>query len=271
MDLQTMYPAKLGSPQTILAADLAADATSMVLSDASILPAAPNIAVIGSDENCEIISYSNINNNTVTISERGIGGSIAKAWANGSTVARNHTSLDHNTLVTNIGRLNTGKAENDHNHDTRYYTETEIDTTLSAKANNSLLADAFSTSKAYAIGDYCIYQGALYRFTSAHSAGAWDSSHVTQVVAMNELAALSAQVASRMDFKITGTVSASNYTLTDSRINNEHWEVLSIYFETPGNVTTQIHWTTDITNHTVSLSATYAGSTNVVVKMHWVQ
>ena len=88
---------------------------------------------------------------------------------------------------------------------------------------------------------------------------------------MDELAALSAQVASRMDFKITGTVSASNYTLTDSRINDNHWEVLSIYFETPGNVTTQIHWTTDITNHTVSLSATYAGSTNVVVKMHWVQ
>ena len=72
-------------------------------------------------------------------------------------------------------------------------------------------------------------------------------------------------------FKITGTVSASNYTLTDSRINDEHWEVEQIYFATPSNVTSQIHWTTDITNHTVSLSATYAGSTNVVVKMHWVQ
>ena len=164
-----------------------------------------------------------------------------------------------------------GKSNTGHTHDDRYYTETEVDTALSAKANNSILGDAFSTSVAYAIGDYCIYQGALYRFTSAHSAGAWSASDVTQVVAMNELAALSAQVASRMDFKITGTVSASNYTLTDSRINDNHWEVLSIYFETPGNVTTQIHWTTDITNHTVSLSATYAGSTNVVVKMHWVQ
>ena len=119
MELQTMYPAKLGSPQTILAANLAADATSMVLNDASILPAAPNIAVIGSDENCEIVSYSSISDNTVTLSARGLGDSTAKAWASGSTVARNHTSLDHNTLKGNIEALNTGKAEADHNHDAR--------------------------------------------------------------------------------------------------------------------------------------------------------
>ena len=154
--------------------------------------------------------------------------------------------------------------------DGRYYTESEMDTALSAKANNSILADAFSPSTTYAIGDYCIADGALYRFTSAHT-GNWTWADVTQVVAMNELAALSARLESRMDFKITGTVSASNYTLTDSRINSEHWEVDWIYFATSSNVTSQIHWTTDITNHQVSLSATYAGSTNVVVNMHWVQ
>ena len=87
----------------------------------------------------------------------------------------------------------------------------------------------------------------------------------------NTQIATTAFVTSHDVFKITGTVSASNYTLTDSRINNEHWEVDTIYFETPSNVTSKVHWTTNITNHTVSLSATYAGSTNVVVKMHWVQ
>ena len=177
---------------------------------------------------------------------------------------RYYTESEMDTLLS--GKSNTG-----HNHDDRYYTETEVDTALSTKANNSILGDAFSTSTAYAIGDYCIYQGALYRFTSAHSAGAWNSSHVTQVVAMNELAALSAQVASRMDFKVTGTVSASGYTLTDSRINNEHWEVDWIYFDNGSVVTTKVHWTTDIVNHQVSLGATYTGSTAVVVNMHWVQ
>ena len=78
-------------------------------------------------------------------------------------------------------------------------------------------------------------------------------------------------VDSHADFKVTGTVSASGYTLTDSRINDEHWEVDWIYFATPSNVTSQIHWTTNITTNTVSLSATYTGATNVIVNMHWVQ
>lgn len=137
MDLLTMYPAKLGSPQTILASNLAADATAMVVSDASVLPEAPNIAVIGTDENCEIISYSAIDSstNTVTISARGLGDSTAKAWTSGTTVARNHSSLDHNTLMANIASLNTGKAEAVHDHDDRYYTESEMDTALAGKQN----------------------------------------------------------------------------------------------------------------------------------------
>lgn len=131
-------------------------------------------------------------------------------------------------------------------------------------------ADPFSESVVYAVGDYCINDGTLYRFTSAHT-GTWNSNDVTQVVAMNELRSLVNLIESRMDFKITGTVSPSNYTLTDSRINDNHWEVLSIYFDNGSVVTTKVHWTTDIVNHQVSLGATYTGSTNVVVKMHWVQ
>lgn len=42
-------------------------------------------------------------------------------------------------------------------------------------------AREFSTGTSYATGDLCIYGGALYRFTAAHSAGAWigtDAVHV---------------------------------------------------------------------------------------------
>ena len=88
---------------------------------------------------------------------------------------------------------------------------------------------------------------------------------------MNELRSLVNLIESRMDFKVTGTVSASGYTLTDSRINDDHWEVDRIYFDNGGVVTTKVHWVTDIVNHTVTLSATYTGSTAVVVNMHWVQ
>ena len=134
----------------------------------------------------------------------------------------------------------------------------------------TFFADPFSESVTYAVGDYCINDGTLYRFTSAHT-GTWNSNDVTQVVAMNELRSLVNLIESRMDFKVTGTVSASGYTLTDSRINDNHWDVDWIYFDNGGVVMTKVHWVTDIVNHQVTLGATYTGSTNVVVNMHWVQ
>ena len=39
----------------------------------------------------------------------------------------------------------------------------------------------FSTTDAYAVGDIVTHEHGLYKFTSAHSAGAWNSSEVTEV------------------------------------------------------------------------------------------
>ena len=44
---------------------------------------------------------------------------------------------------------------------------------LALKAGTGVIADDFSPSQSYAIGDYTYYNGSLYRFTAAHSAGAW--------------------------------------------------------------------------------------------------
>ncbi len=43
------------------------------------------------------------------------------------------------------------------------------------------LAPAFSSSTAYAVGQYVTNSGVLYRFTTAHPAGTWNSAHVTAV------------------------------------------------------------------------------------------
>ena len=43
------------------------------------------------------------------------------------------------------------------------------------------LAPAFSTSTAYVAGQYVTYNGGVYRFTTAHAAGSWNSAHVTAV------------------------------------------------------------------------------------------
>lgn len=42
-------------------------------------------------------------------------------------------------------------------------------------------AREFSTGTNYAAGDLAIYNGVLYRFTAAHSAGAWDPSDAARV------------------------------------------------------------------------------------------
>ncbi len=47
--------------------------------------------------------------------------------------------------------------------------------------NDPNIAAEFSTSTAYAIGDYCYYEGNLCRFKVAHAAGAWSSSDVDPV------------------------------------------------------------------------------------------
>lgn len=54
-------------------------------------------------------------------------------------------------------------------------------------AKENELAPAFSTSTAYTVGAYVTYNGDLYRCTTAHAAGAWNSSHFTQVSVGEEL------------------------------------------------------------------------------------
>ena len=184
--------------------------------------------------------------------------------------------------------------------------QTDLQSALNAKADVSILADGFSPSTTYAIGDYCIANGALYRFTAAHT-GNWAWADVTQVVAMDELEALqddvdalNTEVNGKQDtlswdtaptsggtnpmksgaiyahepFQVTGNASAgSSVTFTDSRIDSDHWRIPKggIYFGTGANVTTDVHWVTNPTNHTVTLEATFSGATTVAIDMIWFQ
>ncbi len=54
---------------------------------------------------------------------------------------------------------------------------------INTRINNvrNTLADVFDTTSAYAIGDVVIYEDGLYRFTTAHTAGDWDSTQVETV------------------------------------------------------------------------------------------
>lgn len=111
MAISTMYPAMPGSPKTELAAELSASATSMTLADASVLPPAPNLAVIGDDSSAEVVSYTAINGNVVSGLIRALGGTTASVWASGTDVARNYTSYDHDRFIANIEDLETNKID----------------------------------------------------------------------------------------------------------------------------------------------------------------
>ena len=285
MALLTMYPAKRGSPQTTLAANLAADATSMVLFDSSVLPEAPNIAVIGSDENCEIVSYTAINSSTNTVSGliRGVGGSTPTAWVSGTGVARNISSYDHDTFKANISTLDSSKANTADlgtmayiddapasgtktygrqngdwfDLDGRYYNETEI---------RAIICAPFSTTTNYGIGDYVIQSAKLFRFTTAHSAGSWDASHVMQVLTMDEV-----KNAKNM-YLVQRTVNAaSNAQImriptsgTDSRITT-NTIVLSCIFADPSKITSDVSWTSNAGYVTFNGTCTASTTADVIL------
>ena len=57
-------------------------------------------------------------------------------------------------------------------------------------SGSELIGDAFSTTKAYSTGYYCIYNDVLYKFTADKDAGPWDASKVTSTLVATELSSL---------------------------------------------------------------------------------
>lgn len=113
MALQTMYAAKNGSPTTTLSAAITAAATTIPLTDASVLPPAPGIATIGVATDAELITYSGKDGNSLTGVLRGINGTVATAAETGTAVFRAYTSYDHDTFIANIKTLDEGKVATD--------------------------------------------------------------------------------------------------------------------------------------------------------------
>ena len=71
-------------------------------------------------------------------------------------------------------------------------TSTDNNTILFPVASGTLalLSDTmrFSTAVSYAVGDVVFYNGAFYRCTTAHTAGAWNASHFAEVLGLSTVA-----------------------------------------------------------------------------------
>jgi len=96
-----MYKGMAFSPQTKITAAIGAADTNIPVESASLLPDAPNVAVIGTDIEGETIIYSGKTSSALTGCIRGAEGA-AKAWEADTAVARNFTNLDYQALINNI-------------------------------------------------------------------------------------------------------------------------------------------------------------------------
>ena len=99
-----MYPGKVNSPQTTIVDAINSTTTIITVVDASVLPDAPNIATLGSDEDAETILYTAVIGNVLGGVTRGFQG-IAKAWPAGTPIARLFTEYDYRALSKNIRDL----------------------------------------------------------------------------------------------------------------------------------------------------------------------
>ncbi|WP_342570348.1 pyocin knob domain-containing protein [Paenibacillus sp. FSL R5-0749] len=102
--LETMYPAAVNSRQTELAQAIDDTQTSFTVLDGSVLPPAPNLLTLGTDESAETVLYTGLSENEVTGVTRGFE-STAKTWAAGIKLARYFTAYDHDTFRDNIADL----------------------------------------------------------------------------------------------------------------------------------------------------------------------
>lgn len=112
-----------------------------------------------------------------------------------------------------------------------------------AKSRESI-ATAFDSTASYSAGDYVMYDGTLYKFTSSHS-GNWDSTHVEATCVTDELGGGdggNAQVMYHYEQPVNTATNAEIFRITDSKINTDT-VVLECTFADPSYITSDVTWT----------------------------
>jgi len=104
-----------------------------------------------------------------------------------------------------------------------------------SKADTVLLAPAFYAGTNYVAGQYVTYSGKLYRFTSNHSAGVWNSSHVAEVSAGLDLNNHAQEIKNlRSEYNVL-KATENDYTVEGS-FANLMYETLGLYVDENGDI-----------------------------------
>lgn len=109
-------------------------------------------------------------------------------------------------------------------------------------ARGMISTDVFSTAASYAAGDYCIYNNALYKFTAAKSAGAWDTSKVAVTAIASELSALNSRIDSAEEVLSTKITSAGGGIAPEGEISTMYFNpTYGLVFDTKDGKTHRVN------------------------------
>lgn len=97
-----------------------------------------------------------------------------------SYIAKTGIYQDADSIVSEAYRQATTTAGETYIAKTNVYQTADSIMQEAVKTSAVNVAPAFLATKAYAVGDVVSYQGNVYRFKTAHPAGAWNASHVDQ-------------------------------------------------------------------------------------------
>ena len=103
---------------------------------------------------------------------------------------------------------------------------------------NSMITQNFSTSVSYAVGEYVIYNNALYRFTYPHSAGAWNNNHVIAVTIGEELNSINSEI-SRLSYQQISEIVKSGFADQYFNIGDQitvKWDSGSTNYDLPFDI-----------------------------------
>ena len=88
-----MYKPQNNGPHTVLYGTINEADTSFEVENASILPQAPNVLTIGTEENAELVLLESVTGNMLTV-QRGFNGTTATSWDAGTWIYRAITAQD---------------------------------------------------------------------------------------------------------------------------------------------------------------------------------
>lgn len=159
-----MYAPMVNSPITELETAIDDTQTTIEVVDGSKLPDAPNLAMIGLGENTETILYTQKDGNVLSGVTRGFQG-VAKAWPQGTRVARFFAAYDQMAIQENIKTLDQSLAAHLNEivtesvtlagTDITALTTTDIVLTQNRKPKGiRIYATALWANRATSIGDY---------------------------------------------------------------------------------------------------------------------